>query len=230
MCGGSTPDERWPSTSPSAAAIPTRCAPAPGSSIPRALPAISNCTSSRRRAWSRPDGRSRSAPASPATSAIPTRASRAATTMSACHAASAATPRWRAPNSPWRSTACGKSTRRKACRWPARSAASTPIPRRMASPSCRAPSISASTCVPTTRPCSPNSIARWTRSSPASSSAAACASIAGRRRVPRSARSIRRSGRRWSVARPSSTFPCCNSAVRPRMMPPPLPPPACRWA
>ena len=43
-------------------------------------------------------------------------------------------------------------------------------------------------------------------------------------------RSIRRSGRRWSVARPSSTCPCCNSAVRPRTMPPPLPPPVFRWA
>ena len=72
--------------------------------------------------------RSRSAPAFPATSAIPTRASRAATTMSACRAASAATLRWRAPNSPWRSTDCGRNTKRAASRWPARSAASTPMP------------------------------------------------------------------------------------------------------
>ena len=50
----------------------------------------------------------------------------------------------------------------------------------------RRASISASMCAPTTRQCSPNSIARWTPSSPASSSAAACASTAGRRRARRS--------------------------------------------
>ena len=33
-----------------------------------------------------------------------------------------------------------------------------------------------------------------------------------------------------AVARPNSTYPCCNSAVPPRMMPPPLPLPGCRWA
>ena len=39
--------------------------------------------------------------------------------MSACLAASVATPRSPARSSPWRSTGCGRNTRRAACRWPA---------------------------------------------------------------------------------------------------------------
>ena len=71
-----------------------------------------------------------------ATSVIPMRASKAATTMLACRAASGATPPWPAPSSPWRSTGCGKSTTRTASRWPALSAASTPT--RVARPDHRA--------------------------------------------------------------------------------------------
>ena len=98
------------------------------SSIPRACAPISNCTSNRRRVSWRLAGRSRSAPASPAISAIRMRASKAATTMSACHGGSVATRRWPAPSSPWHSIAFGKSMMRAASRWHAPSAASTPIP------------------------------------------------------------------------------------------------------
>ena len=95
----------------------------------------------------------------------------------------------------------------------------------------RAPSISAWTCVPTTRRCS----AELDRQVDA-----IIAGIEQRRGVrfhrgPK-ARAAVGAGRSvdpvgvGAIARPSSTFRCCNSAARPRTMPPPLPPPACRWA
>ncbi len=90
---------------------------------------IWNCISNRLRASSRPEDRSRSAPAFPAIFATRTHGSKAVTTMSGCHAASVMMPRWRARNSLWHSTRCGPIMTGEEYRWPARSAVSIPTRR-----------------------------------------------------------------------------------------------------
>ena len=70
--------------------------------------------------------------------------------MSACPAASAATPRWRAPRSSPPSTRSGPRRTPPAAPWPSPSAASTPTRRSTRSPSSPATSPSRSTCAPTT--------------------------------------------------------------------------------
>ena len=172
----------------------------------------------------------RSAPASPATSAIPTRASKAATTMSACRAASAATPRWRVPSSPWRSTVCGNEHEAKG------------VP--MACTIGRFHTDTAThglTIVPGAFHFSLD-VRAYDEAVLAELDRQVDAIIAGieQRRGVRFHRGPKARAAVGAVdpvdqvgagaCAAELDSPCCNSAVLPRMTPPPLPPPGCRWA